>query len=434
MSKKKVLIITYYWPPDGGAGVQRWLKFVKYLPKEEYDIAVYTPENSESPNKDESLLNDVPTKIKVIKKSIWEPFSYYKKISKNKGSFNAGFLNENKDQKKRFTEKLSLFVRANFFVPDAKMFWIKPSVKYLSNYIAKNNIELIISSGPPHSMHIIALKLKKRTSVKWLADFRDPWTNIDFYKELPTLKIIDAAQKRLEKKTIQTADKIIVVSPQIKKEFLKISSHKNISVITNGFDTIVNNKTEFEREFTITHVGSINADRSHPSFYKAIHLLLTENDEFKKKLKIRFVGKVDFKARKLIQEYTLEDYCEFIPFKPYNELSLIQNRSHILYLPINNSPNSKGILTGKFFEYLAAKRYILAQGPVVGDLACILKETNAGDIFSFKDTQSIKVKITELFDDYLSGIYDYNSRKIELYSREYLAKNLDKSIVECLKQ
>lgn len=426
--KRKILILTYYWPPEGGAGVQRWLKFVKYLSKYKYEITIYTPENAESPNKDLSLNKDIPSGITVLKKPIWEPFYFYKKITNKKGNLNSGFLNEEGINSRSLMERISLFIRANIFIPDAKMLWIKPSVKFLSNYMKNNSFDLIISSGPPHSLHLIAKRLKIKTNVKWIADFRDPWTNIDFYKELPILRITDKIQKSLEQKTLHYADKVIVIGEQIKKEFSIISEDANISVITNGFDSEINRSNKLDEMFTIVHIGSINADRSHESFYKAIHLLLAERPELNNKLNIKYIGKVDSKAKNYIRDHCLEEYCSFVSYKPYDELSSIQNKAHILYLPLNNSPNAKGILTGKFFEYLAAKRYILSQGPTDGDLAKILKQTNSGDIFPFNDVNNLKDKIEDLFDDYLNGDYKFNSINIESYSRKNLTIKLEEII------
>lgn len=432
--KKKILIVTYYWPPEGGSGVQRWLKFVKYLSKEKYDITIYTPFNAESPNKDESLLNDIPKEITVIKKSIWEPFDLYKKLTNHKGQFNAGFLNEERNPNRSLMERISLFIRANLFIPDAKMFWIKPSVKFLSKYIIENKTDIVITSGPPHSLHLIGQKLKKKTKVKWIADFRDPWTNIDFYNILPTLKVTDAIQKRMEKRTLENADKVIVIGKQMRTEFLDVSPNSKISVITNGYDSSVNKSDERDKSFTIVHVGSINAARSHKSFFETIYQLISENKEFKKHLKIRFIGKVDSKARKYIETYELSDHCEFISYLPYDQISKIQNKAHILYLPLNNTANAKGILTGKFFEYLSAKRFILAQGPIDGDLANILNATKSGEIFPFEDIDNLKAKINCLFENYLQGSYNFDSHNIELYSRAALTKKLEIIIDELISQ
>ncbi|NTW26696.1 MAG: glycosyltransferase family 4 protein, partial [Lentimicrobium sp.] len=182
--RRRVLIISYYWPPSGGAGVQRWLKFVKYLRESGWEPVVYVPENPEYPAIDESLAKDIPDGIEIIKTPIWEPYSFYKKlIGAGKGErINAGFLSEKK--RPGLTEQFSIWLRGNFFIPDARKFWIRPSISFLTRYLEKHPVDAIVSTGPPHSMHMIALGVKKRTGLPWLADFRDPWTNIDFYHEL----------------------------------------------------------------------------------------------------------------------------------------------------------------------------------------------------------------------------------------------------------
>jgi len=428
MPDKKVLILTYYWPPAGGAGVQRWLKFVKYLSQMGFEPHIYTPENPEAPAFDDSLLKDIPSNAKIIKKPIWEPFNIFKKLTKTKGNFNAGFLSEEKKNKEKWTEKLAMFVRANIFIPDAKMFWIRPSTRFLKKYIQDEKIELIISTGPPHSLHLIALKLKQKLGVKWIADFRDPWTKIDFYKDLPTLDSVDKRHHKLEKEVLQKADKIIVVGAQMKKEFQETLPLANIEVITNGFDSEIVQNAILDKKFSILHVGSINADRSHESFYKALHDLLQKIEGLKDFLELRLVGKVDFTVREYILKYQLEKFTEFVNYVPYTEISKIQQRAHILYLPVNNTPNAKGILTGKLFEYLAAKRPIIAQGPQDGDLAQILKETNAGFIFNFEDEVLIKMEIERQFQLFLKNETDFNSQGIEKYSR----KNLSEKLVEIL--
>ena len=181
---KKVLIITYYWPPSGGAGVQRWLKFAKYLSDFGWEPIIYTVENGEYPVLDYDLLDEVPKGITVLKTPIWEPYSIYKKFTgrKKEDKINSGFLSEKKNPK--LLEKLSIWIRGNLFIPDARKFWIKPSVNFLTNYLIDNPVDIVVSSGPPHSSHIIALKLKEKNKLPWLADFRDPWTNIYYYKEL----------------------------------------------------------------------------------------------------------------------------------------------------------------------------------------------------------------------------------------------------------
>lgn len=426
MTDRKILIITYYWPPAGGAGVQRWLKFVKYLAEMGFEVHIYTPENPEAPAQDESLLKDVPANAVIIKKPIWEPFTIFKRLTNKKGNLNAGFLTEEKRNKTKWTEKLALFIRANFFIPDAKMFWIRPSVRFLEQYIQDEKINLIISSGPPHSMHLIALKLQNKLGVKWLADFRDPWTNIDFYKELPILKPVDNYLHKLEKTVLQKADCVIVVGPQMKAEFKAIAPQADIEVITNGFDSGIAQNAILDKKFSILHVGSINTDRNHESFYKAIHSLLQEVETLKNHLEIRFIGKVDFVARESISKFKLDSFVEFISYIPYSQVSAIQQSARILYLPLNNTPNAKGILTGKFFEYLAAQRPIIAQGPKDGDVAQILLETKAGFIFDFDDEKALKEELRNQFQLFLCGNTNFISQNIDQYSRENLTKKLVK--------
>ena len=421
MKKQKILIITYYWPPAGGAGVQRWLKFVKYLSKSgKFDIFVYTAENPESPQNDESLLNDIPENVKIIKKPIWEPLGIYKKVTGQKGNFNAAFLNENKTEtKKSFKQKLSLFVRGNFFIPDAKMFWIKPSVKFLSKFIKENNIKTIITTGPPHSLNVIGLKLKRKLDVKWIADFRDPWTNIDFYKELKLTSFADKKHHKLEKKVLDTADVVVSVGETMRQEFLQISENKNIRVITNGYDSedFEGYRKQKHDKFVIAHIGSINKDRNHEAFYKAVNLAI-ENENLRKKLQLVFVGKLDASVKEMISKYKLDDFVQIVSYLPHKEVVQYMFDADLLYLPVNNTPNARGILTGKFFEYLATKNPILAIGPTDGDIAQILNETNSGKIFDFEDSEGIKDFIQN------ANIESFDFNNIEKYSREKLTEEL----------
>ena len=373
---------------------------------------------------------DIPEHITVIKKPIWEPFTFYKTLTKKKGPFNAGFLSEEAAIKTSWTEKLSMYIRANFFVPDAKMFWINPSTRFLKEYVKDHHIDLIVSSGPPHSLHLIAQKTKQATSIKWLADFRDPWTNIDFYKDLPMTKRVDRNQKRLERSVLQEADQVVVVGEEMKKEFLAIHPDSHIEVITNGYDSEIIQQNYLDQNFSISHIGSINADRSHESFYQALYELLQEENDLGKYLKLEFIGKVDVKAREFITKYQLEEHMIFTPYLPYNEISHLQAKAYLLYLPINNSPNAKGILTGKFFEYLAAKRPIIAQGPINGDVSKILGETNAGSIFDFEDKEGIKNEILKHYRHFQTKDLSFESKGIEKYSRKNLSDKLDQLIVK----
>lgn len=427
---KKVLVLTYYWPPSGGAGVQRWLKFVKYMREFGWEPIVYTAQNGEMPVVDESLLNEIPKGIEVIKKPIWEPYSIYKKFIGRKEDYkiNASFLNENK--KAGFTEKISVWIRGNFFIPDARKFWIKPSIRFLSNYVIKNNINVVISSGPPHSMHMIALGLKsKYPKIKWLADFRDPWTNIDFYDKLMLSSLADTKHKRLEKNVLQEADIVVSVGNSMSEEFKEIVKQdgfnrlEKFKVITNGFDTddLNSNNSIKDIKFSLAHIGTLVKDRNPLILWKVLSQLVKTNSKFAQELEIKLVGKVDYFVMEQINFYGLKPYLTKIDYLPHNLVIEEQKKSHVLLLLVNNTKNAKGILTGKIFEYLAANVPILAIGPTDGDLSIILKKTATGLISDFNDENLLKQHILKLFDGYT---IEPNKEEIKKYSRKNLTKEL----------
>jgi glycosyltransferase involved in cell wall biosynthesis len=421
---KKVLIISYYWPPSGGAGVQRWLKFAKYLPSFGWQPHVYTPENPEAPAQDNSLLKDIPQEVVVVKQPIFEPYGFYKKFTGNKKNVNAGFLSENKDSRKKFTEQLSIWVRGNMFIPDARKFWIKPSIKFLKEYIEKEGIEIIISTGPPHSMHLIALGLKKQLNIKWIADFRDPWTNIDFYKDLMLTKAADKKHHRLEKEVLQTADEVVTIGKTMAKEFENIRNSE-VRVITNGYDADDfewKEKTESDK-FIIVHVGSINADRNHKIFWQALKEICDENQDFNKYLQLRFIGKLDYSVIESVEQFNLKDQFEQVEYVSHDKVKDYLFESDVLYLPLNNTPNAKGILSGKFFEYLAVGKSILGIGHPQGDAAEIMTEVKAGSMIDFDNYQGVKDFLLQEFSkrNEVKSI-DLENRKG--YSRKSLTADL----------
>lgn len=424
---KKVLIITYYWIPSGGAGVQRWVKFAKYLRDFGWEPVIYAPENPEYPSEDFSFEKDIPNDIVVIKKPIWEPYNIYRQLFGKKGEkINAGFISENK--KAGWKEKLSIWIRGNFLIPDPRKFWIRPSVSFLSNYITDNKIDAVITTGPPHSMHLIGLGLKKRLpELKWIADFRDPWTNIDFYADLNLTRFADKKHHILEKRVIQGADTVIVVSNGMKEEFDQLQP-KRLVVITNGYDTddTSNEKPRLDAKFTLSHIGTLNAARNPRTLWKALGELATVDAQLKSDLLIRLVGKTDFSVFDEIEKAHLSDNLEKVSYLTHSEAIKMQGQSQILLLLINNSNNAKGILTGKFFEYLAAQRPILAVGPTDGDVARVLNETQAGKMVDFEDLVATKETISEYYQKYKDGKLTINSTSIEQYSRRELTAQLAK--------
>ncbi|MGC9472202.1 MAG: glycosyltransferase [Bacteroidales bacterium] len=422
---KNVLILTYYWPPTGGAGVHRWLKFVKYLRRFGWEPIVYTPENPEPPLLDPSLEKDIPEDITILKTRIWEPYALYKKFvgrSPDEG-FQAGFLSEEKVPKGK--QGISVWIRGNFFIPDARKYWIRPSVKYLTAYLKKFPVQVLVSTGPPHSLHLIGLKLKQKLNIPWIADFRDPWTGIDFYPRLKLTKAADRTHHRLEKQVIKQADAVIAVSEGIKNDFRKYREN-GIHVITNGYDPedIPALPVEPAEDFLISHLGSVNADRNPNAFWKVLSKFVQENHAFKNHLKIRFIGKTDITVRASIREHGLESYVELSLPVPHEQVFTLLKQSRLLLLPVNRTPNASSILTGKLFEYLAAGRPILGIGPEEGEMARILEETGAGRMCHWDRPECIRSFLEKLFEQYLAGQPPAGPVNTGKYSRVELTRKL----------
>lgn len=422
---KKVLIITYYWPPSGGAGVQRWLKFVKYLRNFGWEPLVYTASNPEYPVADFTLEKDIPANLEVLKTRVWEPYDIYKKfIGLKKGDkINAAFLTEKK--KPKLTEKIAVWIRGNFFIPDARKFWIKPSIRFLADYLKKNPVDAIVSTGPPHSMHRIALGLKTKFNIPWMADFRDPWTKIDYYHDLHLTWFADTLHKKKELQTLQKANRIVVISEGMKKEFQEIFM-RDYEVITNGFDEddLPKILPEPDKKFSVAHIGSLVKTRNPDILWKVLHQLAAERPAFAADLEIKLVGKVDYFVTQSIEKYSLTSFVRKIDYLPHTAVIEEQLKSQVLLLLINNTPNAKSILTGKFFEYMAARRPILCIGPVDGDAAKIMRETNCGLVSGFEDEVGLRNNVLRFYTSFTKGDTDIDNRSIDDYSRIQLTQKL----------
>tara|TARA_B100000963_G_scaffold9865_1_gene7744 strand:- start:1275 stop:2561 length:1287 start_codon:yes stop_codon:yes gene_type:complete len=418
---KRVLIITYYWPPSGGAGVQRWLKFVKYLRSFNWEPIVFTIENGEFPVLDYDLNKEIPDGVEVLKVPAWEPYKMYKLFSgKNKtDGINSGFLSEKKGSS--FVESLSKWIRGNLFIPDARKFWIKPANQFLNHYLQNNAIDVIISSGPPHSTHLIGLSLKNKFQIPWLSDFRDPWTNIDFYKDLKLTKIADQKHKKLENDVLVQSDIVLTIGKQLSKE-LKTLGAKRVEIIENGFDPqdfLDDTNHELDEKFSIAHIGSFTPSRNHLVLWKALSHLVDEQEEFKSKLEIKLIGKVDYSVLQSIKDFGLDTYLKKIEYVSHSEVIKHQKTSKLLLLMVNNTPNAKGIVTGKVFEYMASKRPILAIGPKDGDLGEILTQTSSGIVCDYDNVENLSSTIWRIFKD--DTKFENN---ISLYSRVELTEKL----------
>ena len=412
----KVLIITYYWPPAGGSGVQRWLHFVKYLHEFGIEPIVFTVSNPNYPMEDLSLHTHIPRGTEIIRQKIWEPNAFFGKKKKQTG---AGFLQQNPS----FLQRIALYIRANFFIPDARKFWIKPSVRTITKYLKSNPVDWIITTGPPHSTHLIGKAIKEKTNTKWLADFRDPWTEIDYFHQLPLTKKSLQKHHELELSVLLKADIVSVVSNTMQEKYTSLGA--NCHVITNGYDgEALETKPKLDAKFTLTHIGMLNADRNPIIFWQVLAEIIEENEAFKAQLQINLIGKIADEVTMSLRKHQLEQYVNSTTYIPHDAIQPHQAKSQVLLLFVNNVPSAKGIVTGKIFEYLRAKRPILALAPIDGDLANIITATNTGKTIGFTDTGTLKKEILAYFDAFQKGDLHIDSKEIEKYHRKSLTEKL----------
>lgn len=370
---KRVLIITYYWPPNGGAGVYRWLKLSKLLPEHGWQPVIYTPSNPEVIADDPGLLKDVRSDIEIVKRPITEPFNLYKRFTgrSTKENVQVGFLNEKKQG--GWKEDFALWVRSNFFIPDARVWWVRPSVKFLKEYLKQHPVDAIISTGPPHSMHLIALGLKRALGVKWIADFRDPWTDIDFYAQLKLTRWADAKHKRLEGAVLREADRVLAVGWTMATDLEELGA-KRVQVVTNGYDPgdLPIPAEPVDEEFSLVHVGSLPPTRNAPALWQALNALCAADPEFASRFRLRLIGPVDHTIMQSIKEAGLSGHVQHVGRVSHGEAMRHMQHARVLLLLLNDTANVKGILSGKLFEYVSTGRPIIGVGPVEGDVSRVL--------------------------------------------------------------
>ncbi|HRG17766.1 MAG TPA: glycosyltransferase family 4 protein [Flavobacterium lutivivi] len=419
---KKLLIITYYWPPAGGPGVQRWLKFVKYLPDFNIQPIVYIPENPTYPIIDNGLQSEVSEKAIILKNKIKEPYGLASFFGKNKTKKISSGIIPNK-KKQSFVERILLWVRGNIFIPDARFLWVKPSVHYLKKYIEENQIDTIVTSGPPHSLHLIGLQLKKELGVKWFADFRDPWTTIGYHKALKLSSYAEKKHKALEKEVLNSADTIIVTSKTTKAEFQAITS-KTIEVITNGYDVEKVTKQPLDEKFTLAHIGSFLSDRNPKMLWQAIQELTKENIDFKNDFQLKLLGATSQEVLDTINEFQLGDFVLNLGYVSHQEAVEHQRKSQVLLLIEINSEDTKSIIPGKVFEYIVSERPIVAIGPKDSDFAEIITSTNTGVFFTYDEKEKLKSVLLNYYELYKNNNLKVHAVGLQQYSRKSLTEKL----------
>lgn len=427
-SKIKALIVTYYWPPSGGSGVQRWLKFTKYLRDFNIEPVIYTVKNPNYPQQDQSLLRDIPDNLEVIRQPIFEPNNFLQKSSK-KNSKEIAFQNPSPS----FFGKILQYIRINYFIPDARKFWIKPSIKFLNKYLKNHQIDVVITTGPPHSLHLIGLGLKRKLNIKWIADFRDPWTDIYYNSSFKMSKSTMARHRKLETAVLNESDHVITTNGQLNTLFSDRTSTQ-VSLITNGYDDEATELKDLKRNqgFTLDYIGYLPQESNPIALWKAIQQIVQQRKDIAKEIRINLTGDINKILQKSIYDFGLEEITTFSGYVSHDKAIEMQHQANILLILIAKSKESKQITPGKIFECLQTKRPILAVGPTDGGASDILEHTNAGKIFDFEDVRGIKKHILALFEQYKQGELVVNSKNTDLYHRRELTKRLSEIIQETI--
>lgn len=385
---KKVLIITYYWPPTGGSGVQRWVKFSKYLPQFGWQPVIYTPENPEMTSIDKTLEEDIPEEAIVVKRHITEFYSFYRKLTGKKDATKQE-VNPINSQKKTFKQKLMLFLRGNLFIPDPRVTWVRPSVRFLKKYLKENPVDAIVSTGPPQSMHLIARQLSRATGIPWVADFRDPWTKMFYFKHLCLCKWAERKHHRLEQQVLDDATVVVAVSPLVQEEF-QVMTNTPVELITNGFDDDdFSQVVEPDGYFNVTHTGLFASDGNPETLWDVLSEKCRTDKEFDKMLHIRLIGKTDKEIIDSINAAGLGSHVINLGYQGHNVAVREQKNASLLILPLRKEPEYRATLPGKLFEYLASMNPILGIGQTDGAMARIVNQTGAGVVFGWDDKASI---------------------------------------------
>lgn len=422
---KKVLFITYYWPPSGGIGVLRCLKISKYLRQFGWEPIIYTAKDAHYPSLDPSNESDVHSSQEIIKGPIWEPYNIYKFLLGLPKSTNVNNVLYVDNQRASLMHKISIIIRSNLFIPDARSRWVQPSLRVLENYLKENHVDAIFSCGPPHTNTRIATLLSQRSGIPWHADFQDPWTQVDYYSKLKLSGYAHRKHLRMEKEAFKVAKSMSIVSSNWKRDLEGIGA-KNVHVIPWGFDPDdypSKIETISPHHFTIAHTGLIGLDRRPNVLMQVLKDLCDESEEFNKNLRLILVGQIDKVIEDDIKKMNLQDHV-LNSGETTREQALNYTLSSCVNLLLLNKSNAPGRIPGKLFEYLASRRPILCLGEQ-GDSSDIIQKCKAGVTLDYEDYTTIKDKISSLFEEYSSGILFHPVKSsIAEYSSIHNAKKI----------
>ncbi len=429
---KKVLLITYYWPPSGGIGVLRCLKIAKYLRRYGWEPIIFTAKDAQYPRIDPSNEKDIPEGCTVLRQKIWEPYHIYKFLTGKKKEENVNDVLTSMDSKAGLAHRLSVWVRSNFFIPDARAMWVNPSVKYLSDYLSEHPVDALFSCGPPHTNTRIATLLNQKLGIPFLSDFQDPWTQVDYFKQLRLTAWGLRKHQRQEQEAFAAANAMTIVSEHWKSDLEQIGA-KNVSVLYWGYDPddFDSIDAKIDTKFTISHLGIMGEDRNPAVFFRILKELIDELPGFREDLKLQLVGQIDYVVKEEYQRLGIEAQVNFVGSVKRGEALQLTCNSNILLLLLNQQENAKGRVPGKFFEYLAARRPILSLGATDGDVGQILESTAHGKSYEYEDYEGIKNWIVERYREYRNGqLAEPMQGAIEQYAHPILTKKVARLLDE----
>ena len=430
---KRVLVVTYYWPPSGGSGVQRWVKFAKYLPQEGWQPVIYTPENPEYTAIDHTLEAEIPHTVEIIRRPITEPYNLYRKLMGKGASTDmktltagasGGAVTEISSGKKSFKQRLSLWIRGNLFVPDPRVGWVKPSVRFLKKYLAEHPVDVIVTTGPPHSMHLIGQRLHKELGLPWIPDFRDPWSRMYYLKHLPMSARTWRRLRSMEQSVLDDCSTVLAVTPLVQEEF-QAQTKTPVAMITNGYDGgDFEQAVEPDGFFNVVHTGLFAADGNPLNLWKALGIKAWADADFKAALRLRLVGKVDREVYDAIAEAGLKDNVVDLGYRDHLTAVREQLAATMLVLPLRNDPEYRPILPGKLFEYLASRRPVLGIGQEDGAMARVLANTGAGVTAGWDNLEAMRDFIDKAWEQFKAGGVPPVEGDIARFSRRSLTREL----------
>ena len=430
---KRVFVVTYYWPPSGGSGVQRWVKFAKYLPQEGWQPVIYTPENPEYTAIDHTLEAEIPHTVEIIRRPITEPYNLYRRLMGKGASTDmktltagasGGAVTEISSGKKSFKQRLSLWIRGNLFVPDPRVGWVKPSVRFLKKFLAEHPVDVIVTTGPPHSMHLIGQRLHKELGIPWIPDFRDPWSRMYYLKHLPMSARTWRRLRSMEQSVLDDCSTVLAVTPLVQEEF-QAQTKTPVAMITNGFDGgDFEQAVEPDGFFNVVHTGLLAADGNPLNLWKALGIKVWADPDFKAALRLRLVGKVDREVYDAIAEAGLKDNVIDLGYRDHLAAVREQLAASVLVLPLRNDPEYRPILPGKLFEYLASRRPILGIGQEDGAMARVLADTGAGVTAGWDNLEAMRDFIDKAWEQHKAGGVPPVEGDIARFSRRSLTREL----------